>query len=44
MITTEVAFVVIPWTGIAPFSYVAPSAGWSTESVGASTVGNGTVM
>ena len=35
---------VIPWTGIAPFSYVAPSAGWSTESVGASTVGNGTVM
>ena len=42
--TTESAFVVRPWTGIAPFSNVAPSAGWSTVRVGASMTRNGTVM
>ena len=42
--TTESAFVVRPCTGIAPFSNVAPSAGWSTVSVGASIARNGTVM
>ncbi len=41
---TVLAFAVVPWTGIAPFSNVAPSAGWSTVRVGASTSGNGTVM
>ena len=41
---TLVAFVVVPWTGIAPFSTVAPSAGWSTVSVGTSMSANGTVM
>ena len=42
--TTDVAFVACPWTGIAPFSTVAPSAGWSTVSAGASVTVNGTVM
>src|SRR5687767_4625696 len=42
--TTESALVVRPWTGIAPFSNVAPSAGWSTVRVGASMTRNGTSM
>ena len=42
--TTSFALVVVPWTGIAPFSNVAPSAGWSTLSVGVSISRNGTVM
>src|SRR5262245_3006656 len=41
---TLVAFVVVPWMGIAPFSTVDPSAGWSTVSVGTSMSANGTVM
>src|SRR5687768_17784997 len=39
--TTEPAFVVRPRTGIAPFSYVALSAGLSTGSVGALTTPDG---
>src|SRR5689334_13094306 len=42
--TTDVAFVAFPAIGIAPFANEAPSAGWSTDSVGASTWRNGTVM
>src|SRR6476659_5680441 len=42
--TTVAAFVALPATGIAPFSNDAPSAGWSTVSVGASIWRNGTVM
>src|SRR5687767_14368368 len=42
--TTESAFVVLPWTGMAPFSKVALSAGWSTVRVGASMTRKGTVM
>ncbi len=42
--TTDLAFVACPPTGIAPFSNDAPSAGWSTVSVGASMTRNGTVM
>jgi len=42
--TTEVAFVALPAIGIAPFANDAPSAGWSTDNVGASTWRNGTVM
>ena len=41
---TVLALAVVPWTGIAPFSNVAPSAGWSTVRVGARTSGNGTLM
>ena len=42
--TIDLAFVELPWTGMAPFSKIAPSVGWSTVSVGASTARNGTVM
>src|SRR5215203_1008628 len=41
---TVEALVVEPFTGIAPFSNCAPSAGESMASVGASTTRNGTVM
>ncbi len=33
---TLVALLAVPWTGIAPFSSVIPSAGWSTVRTGAS--------
>src|SRR6478672_5710844 len=42
--TTVAALVAVPATGIAPFSNEAPSAGWSTVSVGASISRSGTVM
>ena len=44
LIVTDVALVVLPWTGMAPFSTVVPSVGWSTVRVGAWTTENGTVM
>src|SRR5438477_5801627 len=38
------ALVVVPSTGIAPFSYVVPSTGWLMLSVGAWIARNGTVI
>jgi hypothetical protein len=42
--TTLVAFVVVPSTGIAPFSNVVPSWGWLTVRVGAWITRYGTLM